>query len=712
MWQSRIEECKDKTEKAKACPSKSWVISERWVGGKVQAIKGEEELQTKVSYFIGNDPSKHKSGLSTYRYVSLGEVWSGVEVKLKATQKTVEKLFYVKPGADPSKIQVQVDGAKGLKLSKDGEIIIQTGLGDLKLSKPIAWQEKDGKKLPVEVSYKLIGKNRYSFVVAKADPSLPIVIDPILASTFIGGDGEEVAYSIALDSSGNVYVAGFTTSSNYPTTSYDTSYNGGAADVFVSKLSNNLSGLLASTFIGGDGEEVAYSIALDSSGNVYVAGFTTSSNYPTTSYDTSYNGGAADVFVSKLSNNLSGLLASTFIGGDGEEVAYSIALDSSGNVYVAGFTTSSNYPTTSYDTSYNGGAADVFVSKLSNNLSGLLASTFIGGDGEEVAYSIALDSSGNVYVAGFTTSSNYPTTSYDTSYNGGAADVFVSKLSNNLSGLLASTFIGGDGEEVAYSIALDSSGNVYVAGFTTSSNYPTTSGAYDRQCGTDGTCNGGAADVFVSKLSNNLSGLLASTFIGGNGEEVAYSIALDSSENVYVAGFTTSSNYPTTSGAYDTSYNGGDADVFVSKLSNNLSGLLASTFIGGNGKEVAYSIALYGSENVYVAGFTTSSNYPTTSDAYDTSYNGGAADVFVSKLDSNLSSEAGGGSGGGGGGGGGGGSGGGGGGGGGGGSGGGGGGGGGGCSMTGSASSVAGLWNILVWLSVPAFVVARRIRRR
>jgi hypothetical protein len=119
------EECKDKTTKAQACPSKSWVISERWVGGKVQTIKGEEELQTKVSYFIGNDPSKHKSGLSTYRYVSLGEVWSGVEVQLKATQKTVEKLFYVKPGADPSKIVVQMDGAKGLKLSKDGEIIIQ-----------------------------------------------------------------------------------------------------------------------------------------------------------------------------------------------------------------------------------------------------------------------------------------------------------------------------------------------------------------------------------------------------------------------------------------------------------------------------------------------------------------------------------------------------------------------------------------------------------
>jgi hypothetical protein len=714
------EECKEQTTKTKACPSKSWVISERWVGGKVQTITPEEELPTKVSYFIGNDPSKHRSNLPTYRYVSLGEVWSGIEVKLKATQKTVEKLFYVKPGADPSKIVVEVDGAEGLKLSKDGEIIIQTGLGDLKLSKPSAWQEKDGKKLPVEVSYKLIGKNRYSFVVAKADPSLPIVIDPILASTFIGGSGYEGAYSIALYGSENVYVAGYTYSSNYPTTSgaYDTSYNGG--DVFVSKLSNNLSSLLASTFIGGSRYEEAHSIALDSSGNVYVTGYTTSFDYPTTSdaydrqcgTDGTCNGGYADVFVSKLSNNLSDLLASTFIGGRGPEVAYSIALDSSGNVYVAGYTHSSDYPTTSdaydrqcgTDGTCNGGDADVFVSKLSNNLSDLLASTFIGGRGPEVAYSIALDSSGNVYVTGYTHSSDYPTTSdaYDRQCGTdetetetcNSNDVFVSKLSNNLSDLLASTFIGGRGPEVAYSIALDSSGNVYVTGYTESSDYPTTSGAYDRQCGTDGTCNGGYADVFVSKLSNDLSSLLASTFIGGGGKEVAYSIALDSSGNVYVAGYTKSSNYPTTSGAYDTSYNGGDADVFVSKLSNNLSGLLASTFIGGGGGEVAYSIALYGSGNVYVTGLTYSSNYPTTSGAYDRqcgtdgTCNGGYADVFVSKLDSNLSSEAGGGSGGGGGG------------------------GGGGCSMTGSASSVAGLWNILVWLSVPAFVVARRIRRR
>jgi hypothetical protein len=230
----------------------SWVISERWVGGKVQAITPEEELPTKVSYFIGNDPSKHKTNLPTYRYVSLGEVWSGVEVQLKATQKKVEKLFYVQPGADPSKIVVQVDGAEALKLSKDGEIIIQTGLGKLKLSKHVAWQEKDGKKLPVEVSYKLIGKNRYSFEVAKADPSLPIVIDPILQSTYLGGSNDDSAEAIAINpATGDVYIAGVTYSTEFPNTIGGTrGSSGGSGDAFVSRLNPDLTRILQSTYLG------------------------------------------------------------------------------------------------------------------------------------------------------------------------------------------------------------------------------------------------------------------------------------------------------------------------------------------------------------------------------------------------------------------------------------------------------------------------------
>jgi hypothetical protein len=287
----------------------SWVISERLVGGKVKAITPEEELPTKVSYFVGNDPSKHRSGLSTYRYVSLGEVWSGVEVQLKATQKTVEKLFYIKPGADPSKIQVEVNGAEGLRLSKDGEIIIQTGLGELRLSKPIAWQEKDGKKLPVEVSYKLIGKNRYSFEVAKADPSLPIVIDPILQSTYLGGSGKDKAYALAINQkTGEVYVAGATSSDDFPKTTRgaQAGRGGGYRDVFVARLNKELTQILQSTYLGGSFVDIAYALAIHpKTGEVYVAGKTESRNFPkTTGGAQASNGGSADAFVARLSADL------------------------------------------------------------------------------------------------------------------------------------------------------------------------------------------------------------------------------------------------------------------------------------------------------------------------------------------------------------------------------------------------------------------------
>jgi hypothetical protein len=320
------EECKDKTTKTQACPSKSWVISERWVGGKVQTITPEEEMPTKVSYFIGNDPSKHRTGLSTYRYVSLGEVWSGIEVKLKATQKTVGKLFYVQPGADPSKIQVQVDGAKGLKLSKDGEIIIQTGLGDLKLSKPVAWQEKDGEKLPVDVSYKLIGKNRYSFVVAKADPSLPIVIDPILQSTYLGGSDIDGAYALAIHpTTGGVYVAGETWSTDFPRTSggAQANYSGGFNDAFVARLNSSLTQILQATYLGGrNGGDDAYALAIHpTTGEVYVAGWTSSDDFPNTSGGAQASRrGFSDAFVARLTADLaagSGSGGSSGSGGGG-----------------------------------------------------------------------------------------------------------------------------------------------------------------------------------------------------------------------------------------------------------------------------------------------------------------------------------------------------------------------------------------------------------
>jgi muconolactone delta-isomerase len=656
------------------------------VGGKVQAIKGEEELQTKVSYFIGNDPSKHKSGLSTYRYVSLGEVWSGIEVKLKATQKTVEKLFYVQPGVDPSKIQVQVDGAKGLKLSKDGEIIIQTGLGDLKLSKPIAWQEKDGKKLPVEVSYKLIGKNRYSFEVAKADPSLPLVIDPILQATYLGGDHSEEATALAIHpKTGEVYVAGKTMSTNFPrATGGAQGINTGNSEVFVARLNSSLTQILQSTYLGGMGIDFAEALAIHPiTGDVYVAGMTTSTNFPNTTggAQADYGGGRWDAFVSRLSADLKQILQSTYLGGGKWDEVKALAIHpKTGEVYVAGFTDSIDFPkTTGGAQASRSGDGDAFVARLNSSLTQILQSTYLGGSKkEETATALAIHpKTGEVYVAGYTDSTDFPRTSggAQKDYGGGKYDTFVARLNSSLTQILQSTYLGGNDWDVAETLAIHpKTGDVYVAGYTWSTNFPRTSGGAQKDYG------GGEKDAFVARLNSSLTQILQSTYLGGSKEDDAQALAIHpTTGDVYVAGWTTSTDFPRTSGGAQGRYGGDPSDAFVARLNSSLTQILQSTYLGGNGTDWAQALAIHpATGNVYVAGWTTSTDFPRTSGGAQGSI-GSGQDAFVASLTADLAAgrSSGGGS-----------------------------------SMIASASSTASFWSILLLLSVPAFVVARRIRRR
>jgi len=671
-------------------PYKGIALRESLIGAKEMNIKGEDKAKTQVNYFVG-DKKNWKSNIPAWDAVNFGEVYNGITFKLKAYGKNVEKLFTVNPGGKVEDIKLRLQGAKGMEVNKSGELEVGTGLGNIKFTKPYAYQEIDGKRVEVECKFEVqsakstaqsanskLSKNEiaspldilltrnvitpspmphapstelsYGFTVASYNPNYPLIIDPLLASTFIGGSGssgDDYGNSIAIGSGGNIFVTGSTSSPKFPTTSeaYDTLYNG-SGDVFISKLNSNLDTLLSSTFLGGSSSDSGSSIAMDLSGNIYVTGGTSSSDFPTTSeaYDTSYNGGD-DVFVSKLNNNLGTLLSSTFIGGSSDDSGSSIAMDLSGNIYVAGGTYSSNYPTTigAYDTSHNTPSccyySDVFVSKLNNSLSSLLASTFIGGVVNDSSSSIAIDSAENIFVTGSTHSSNYPTTpgAYDVLFNdpddGYYPDIFISKLNNSLSSLLASTFLGRTADYYAKSIAIDSSDNVFVAGV---GGIPATSGAYD-------TSSNGESDVFVSKLNNSLTSLLASTFIGGSSNDFFYSMAIDTLGNIFITGTTYTSNYstnypyPTTTGAYDTSHNG-IFDVFVSKLNNNLTSLLASTFLGGSGVDYGKSIAIDSGGNIFVTGYTYSSDFSTTPGAYDASFNGGSTDVFVSKLNNNLNS--------------------------------------------------------------------------
>jgi hypothetical protein len=485
--------------------------------------QGEKKAVTKVSYFQGDDPRQWQSNISTYSSVSIGMVYPGIVAKLRATGKNVEKLFILYPGADAEAIRIRVEGSDSLEISPEGKLVIRARENLVAMRQPLGYQEEEGKKRPVRVSYEMKSEDIYGFKVGgKYNPEIPLVIDPSLeilsASTFIGGKEKgrftqgDCGYSIALDGSGNVYVTGSTdaTSIKFPTTpgAYDTSHNGGT-DVFVCTLDSSLSLLLASTFIGGKTSDYGYSLALDNSSYVFVTGRTESSNFPTTpgAYDRTFNNkwSGADVFVSKLDNSLKKLLASTFLGGKDSESGFAIAIDFSGNPFIAGRTNSVDFPATAaaYDRTFNG-SGDAFVSKLNGSLASLLASTFLGGKYSDYANAIALDLSGNAYIAGSTYSPNFPTTpgAYDPTPPNNIFDAFISELDSSFSTLLASTVLGGWYHDHGLSLVLDSLGNVFITGNTGSKDFPTTPGAYDT---TFNSKSSSQSDVFVSKLAGTTS---------------------------------------------------------------------------------------------------------------------------------------------------------------------------------------------------------------
>jgi len=639
-------------------------LKEVFAGGNIDTIQGEGKSVAQVSYFRGNNPAQWKKNIPAYEVVNLGEIYKGIQVKLKAYGNNIEKRFYLKPYADPEAIAIRLSGAHAINLDDAGQLEVTTDLGTVKFTRPMAYQEIDGKRVEVHVDYQIQNseaegqhteisfscqkseirnpnhesENGYGFKVAAYDKTKELVIDPLLASTYLGGVESDYGNSIAIDAAQNIYVAGYTTSPNFPITTgaFDVSYN--KDDIFISKLNADLTQLLASTFLGGSSEDYVRSIVLDQKNNVYLAGQTSSSDFPTTddAYDTSRNG-SCDVFLSKLSGDLTDLLASTFLGGSSDDSANAITFGPSGIILcVTGRTLSPNFPTTPgvYDTGFKNG--DVFIAKLDWNLSRLIASTYLGGTSNDYGNAIAIDSQRNIYVAGDTWSFDFPVSidAYSISFGGGFGDAFLTKLNWDLTHVLASTYLGGVTDDFATAIALDAHDHIYVVGQTESLDFPTTPSAYDT-----GFHNG---DAFVSKFNGNLTNLLASTFLGGADDDIGNSIALGPDGNVYVGGYTGSSDFPTTAGAYNTS-KGVLFDAFLTKLDERLTKILASTFLGGNYRDIARSFVIDRKGNIYTVGETRSSNFPVTPNAYDTSYNSDARisisyDAFVSKLNGNLSS--------------------------------------------------------------------------
>jgi hypothetical protein len=634
----------------------------RLVGANPKAVLvGLDELPGKSNYFIGNDPKKWLTNVPTYKTVRYKNVYPGVDLVYHGNQGQLEYDFVVAPGADPGAIALKINGQhleveaplKGetethARIGAHGDLIVPTEGGEVFFHKPLVYQRisDSGSKSSrsyIESQYVLTGGN-ITFQVGEYDRGRTLIIDPVLTySRFLGGTMDDFGNALTVDSSGNVYVAGGTTSSNFPVTpgvvqtSYagaDGGYQSVQGDIFVTKLNPSGSGLVFSTYMGGSGDDNAYGISVNATGNVYLTGGTNSANFPVTPgvYQPS-SGGLTDVFLTKLDPTGSKLLYSTHIGVGGEGIrGFGIAVDDAGSAYVTG-NAGPGFPTTpgAFQTG-SGAFTSAYVMKLNPTGSAADYSTFLSGGNIDYGESIAVDANNNAYVTGYASSPGFPTTAgaLQTALGGGT-DAFVTVLNAAGSALLYSTFLGGAANDEGFKIALDPLGKVYVTGVTGSSNFPTTSGAFQTAFG------GGNTDAFVAKVDTSKAGaasLVYSTLLGGSGDEnfqpfLRDILAVDTAGNAYVTGATTSTNFPTVNPLQASS--GGGFDAYVAKLNATGSGLIYSTYLGGSGDDFGRGIALDSHENVYLTGQTSSANFPVTPNSFQAAF-GGSTDAFVAKL--------------------------------------------------------------------------------
>ena len=637
------------------------------------AVAGTDPLPGKANYFIGKDPSKWHADVPTYARVRYSSVYPGIDLVYYGNQRQLEYDFVLAPGASAKPIQLHFAGAEKLALSASGDLRVIAQNGSIAFHKPVVYQTLNGLRQPVQGRFELLANNTITFKLGSYDHSRELVIDPTLEySTYLGAAGSDSAQAIAADASGNSYVTGYTYSANFPTSSsaYEktSTYtaNTNLSAVFVSKLNAAGTALVYSTYLAGttdhcnDGTnynaltqgDFGDAIAIDASGDAYITGGTCSSDFPTTSgaFQTTAPGiphHATDVFITKLNPTGASLVYSTYLGGSGVvysgDFAFAIAVDSSDNAYVTGQTSSTDFPVTkgAYQTTnpnaYTKNSA--FVTKMNAQGTALIYSTYLGGSGVNTGetpgdsgQAIAINAGGDAYIAGYTYSNNFPVKSPYQSTNkafaDGGSNAFITELNTTGTALVFSTYLGGTTQsaalqDVANSIALDASGDIYVAGTTASTNFPVTSSAYQK------TFKGTLDNGFVTKLTSTGSSLVYSTYLGGTGltgcgGDQILALALDVDNDAYLTGNTCSSNFPTTTGAYQTT-NKGTANKshegFLTQLNPTGSALLYSTYFGGSGSTAnttgdSSNAIAFNSGNVYLAGSTESTNFPVTTSAY------------------------------------------------------------------------------------------------
>ena len=602
--------------------------------------RGENKLPGKVNYFKG-PKAQWKTDIPTYGRVRYKRVLPGIDVAYYGDGRSLEYDFVVSPGSDPGAIALKFKGQSGLSLDENGALVLLTGLGKLVNKRPVVYQEKNGRRRPIEGSYKLLAADTVGFTIGQYDKTAALIIDPeIVYCGYIGGSSPDYGYGIAVDTTGAAYVVGRTnsTEADFPeTVGPGLTYQGGDYDAFAAKISADGSSLVYCGYIGGLEPERCNAIAVDSSGAAYVTGYTSSTddqNFPVTGGpDREYNGGSSDAFVAKVATDGSSLDYCGYIGGSNIDIGYGIAVDSSGAAYVTGVTWSDDgsFPVAvGPDREYNGDR-DAFVAKVATDGLSLDYCGYIGGSEPDYGYGIAVDSSGAAYVTGDTKSTqgqNFPVTVGPNVTHNGDKDAFVAKVATDGSSLDYCGYIGGPEPDYGYGIAVDSSGAAYVTGQTRSdeASFPVT-------VGPGLTFQGGDWDAFATKIKADGSSLDYCGYIGGASSDYGYGIAVDSSGAAYVSGSTASdeASFPVAVGP-DLSHNGGD-DAFAAKIKADGSSLDYCGYIGGSSYDYGRGVAVDTTGAAYVAGYTRSdeNSFPVAVGPGLTC-NGVYMDAFVAKI--------------------------------------------------------------------------------
>jgi hypothetical protein len=634
-------------------PAAPMIVQFRLLGaGQNPAVVGENQQPGRVNYFIGSDPASWRTNVPTYASVRYKDVYPGIDLVYYGNHQQLEYDFVISPGADPGRIEFEIQGANQIQLDGEGNLVLQTSSGDIRFQNPAVYQESNGQRLPVHGSYVLRDLTHVTFHLAQYDLSKPLVIDPtLLYSTYLGGAGTDQPTGIAVDGTGSVYIAGYTNSSTFLLTAFGAP-SANANHVFVAKLDSTGSSLVYADYIGGNGNDYGIGLALDNGNNVYVTGSTTSSDFPMVKPYQAIEPGSYSGFLSKISTDGSSLSYSTYLGGDGFDQPASIAVDTLGEAYIAGTTTSQNFPVVNaYQTAALANQAGLygaygFVTKFTPDGSSLIYSTYLAGNSNVVqdcgtpcwptpyttVSAVALDANGSAYITGTTNTYNFPVTSgaYLTS-NSTQQDAtigFVSKFATSGSLDYSTYFYGSSGNPMGIgAITVDGSGSAYIAGTVISdSTFPITS---------TGICDPsvygfGCSYAFVTKFDSTASTLLYSTFLGPNNYASPQAITLDPNDNAYVAANTGSAAFGTNNGIEG--YTNG-FDILLVEIDASATTERFATYLGGSGNDSASGIALDANGSIYLTGSTDSTDFPVTQGAFQDLL-GGNTDAFVVKIGS------------------------------------------------------------------------------